>query len=183
MTISTKTYEQVALEDPDGNWELACGVLRQKPGMTLPHNSTIRRLSRMLYIQLDVDQFIVDPGLTRLHISTGSYYIPDLCVLPAEFERRLDINAPFRLEIYEDPLPLVVEVWSPSTGGYDVDTKLREYQLRDDAEIWRLHPHERTLTSWRRQADGSYTETVYRDGTIEPIALPGVLIAIPLLFR
>ena len=25
------------------------------------------------------------------------------------------------------------------------ETKLREYQLRGDAEIWRIHPYERTL--------------------------------------
>ena len=34
MVISAKTYEQVALEDGDEVWELACGILRKKPGMT-----------------------------------------------------------------------------------------------------------------------------------------------------
>jgi Uma2 family endonuclease len=44
------------------------------------------------------------------------------------------------LELYVEPLPLVVEVWSPSTGQYDVDEKLPEYQRRGDLEIWRFHP-------------------------------------------
>jgi Uma2 family endonuclease len=54
------------------------------------------------------------------------------------------------LEIYDEPLPLVAEVWSPSTGGYDVLAKLPEYRRRGDTEIWLLHPYERTLTAWRR---------------------------------
>ena len=64
-----------------------------------------------------------------------------------------------------------------------METKLRECQRRGDAEIWRLHPYERTLTTWRRQADGSYSETVYREGVVEPIALPGVRINLADLFE
>jgi Uma2 family endonuclease len=86
------------------------------------------------------------------------------------------------LAIIADPLPLVVEVWSPSTGGYDVDAKLPIYQQRGDLEIWRIHPFERTVTAWRRQANGSYTETIYREGILAPVALPGVSITLDELF-
>jgi len=61
-------------------------------------------------------------------------------------------------------------------GGYDVDAKLAVYQQRGDLEIWRIHPYERTLTSWRRQPDGSYEESIHRGGTISPVALTGVAI-------
>ena len=80
------------------------------------------------------------------------------------------------LAIFSDPLPLVVEIWSPSTGDYDVDAKLPVYQQRGDLEIWRIHPYERTLTSWWRQPDGSYQEALQRDDTITPVTLPGVII-------
>jgi Uma2 family endonuclease len=73
-------------------------------------------------------------------------------------------------------LPLIVEVWSPSTGDYDFDAKVPIYQQRGDLEIWCIHPYERTLTAWRRQPEGSYEETMYRDGTITPVALPAVTI-------
>lgn len=86
------------------------------------------------------------------------------------------------LEIYEGPLPLVVEAWSPSTAMYEVNSKIPEYQRRGDLESWRLHPFERTLTAWRRQPDGSYSETVYRGGVVEPVALPGVRINLDRLF-
>jgi Uma2 family endonuclease len=76
----------------------------------------------------------------------------------------------------------VVEVWSPSTGDYDVDAKLPVYQQRGDLEIWRIHPYERTLTAWRRQPNGSYQETIHREGVVKPAALPGVAIDLGPLF-
>jgi len=76
----------------------------------------------------------------------------------------------------------VVEVWSPSTGDYDVDAKLPEYHRRGDQEIWRIHPYERMLTAWRRQPDGSYTETVYTGGVVHPLAFPVVAIDLDTLF-
>jgi Uma2 family endonuclease len=87
------------------------------------------------------------------------------------------------LAIFSGPLPLVVEVWSSSTGDYDVDTKLPVYQERGDLEIWRIHPYARTLTSWQRQPDGSYQETIHRGGIVTPVALPGVAIDLETLFQ
>lgn len=118
------------------------------------------------------------------HCVRGSperYYIPDVFVVPMSLVRphrgRSDV-----LEVYEAPLPLVVEVWSPSTGDYDVDAKLPEYQRRGDLEMWRVQPYERTLTAWRRQAGGTYSETLYTAGTAQPVALPSVEIDLGSLF-
>ena len=184
--ISEATYERVALEDPEGQWELVCGRLRSKPGMTAEHGKVTRTLDRLLVLQLEAaaaGAFTVSAGTARLRISTGTYYIPDVCVIPYEFEQRKLREMPSRLEVYEEPMPLVVEVWSPSTGDYDVEEKLREYQRRGDVEIWRIHPYEHTLTAWRRQPDGGYEQTVYRGGSVQPAALPGVTIAIGRLFE
>ncbi len=90
---------------------------------------------------------------------------------------------PCSLDAYPDALPLVAEIGSPSTGGYDVSEKLRDYQSRGDLEIWRVHPYERTVTAWRRQSDGTYVETTYRDGVVRPTSLPGVVIALEALFE
>ena len=86
------------------------------------------------------------------------------------------------LEFYDAALPLVVEIWSPSTGGYDVNVKLAEYQRRGDAEIWLVHPYDRTVTAWRRQPEGTYAESLHTSGVIEPIALPGVRIDLDTFF-
>jgi Uma2 family endonuclease len=185
MPVSEGTYERVALEDPAGGWELVCGRLRSKPGMTIEHGQTIRSLDHLLVAQLEAAApgvYTVSAGTAKLRIPTSTYYVPDLCVLPLEFVRRKRRDLPGRLEVYDEPMPLVVEVWSPSTGEYDVEQKLRDYQLRGDAEIWRVHPYDKTLTAWRRRPDGGYDETVYRSGSVQPVALPGVTIELERLF-
>jgi len=180
MPVSEETFQQLALEDPN-QWELHCGSLRRKPTMTAEHNDLARLLHIQLVQQLDVGLFRVSLNIGHVRRSAEHYYIPDVFVIPIEL-----LRAQFgtrRLEAYVEPLPLVVEVWSPSTGEYDVESKLPEYQRRGDAEIWRLHPYERTLTAWRRQADGSYTETVVHGGTVKPVALPNVTIDLDPLFQ
>jgi Uma2 family endonuclease len=86
------------------------------------------------------------------------------------------------LEVFESALPLVVEVWSKSTGGYDVEEKLAEYQRRGDLEIWRIHPYEKTLTSWVRRDDGTYEQRIYTAGAVRCAALPGVTVDLSTLF-
>jgi Uma2 family endonuclease len=178
MPVSFETYQRVALEDPEGKWELVCGRLREKPPMTMKHNRTERRLLRSFMNQLDAEHWEI--GETRLRISTGTYYVPDLTVLPVSLVATLEDDV---FEVYETPVPLVVEIWSPSTGTFDVDTKLKEYQRRGDAEIWRIHPYEHTLTAWRLRADGSYTEEVFRGGIVRPVALPNVSIDLDVLLE
>ena len=183
MVISSQTYEQLALEDPDGFWELDSGRLRQKPGMTVEHNDVTSKLTRRLITQLDERDFRVDMNLARLRIPTGSFFIPDVAVIPQALVRWAKAQRSRRLEVYEEPVPLVVEVWSPSTGDYDVETKLQEYKRRGDAEIWRLHTYDKSLIARRLQPDGSYTETLYTGGTVTPVALPGVIIDLATLFE
>jgi Uma2 family endonuclease len=182
VVISQKTYEQVSLEDLHGNWELVDGNLRQKPKMTTEHNGVIWWLNRQLVRQLDPVGFQLSVNLARLLTPSGSYLIPDIFVLPHASVLRVRRERPGRLEWFEDPMPLVIEVWSPSTGAYDLHEKLALYQARQDAENWIIHPYERTLRAWRREADGSYTETAHTGGIISPVALPGVSIEMADLF-
>ena len=179
--VSEQTYRRLALRDPDGQWELHHGRLREKPGMTFAHNHLMFQLGVLLQQQLRRDEFVVGVNGGRVRRSAANYYIPDVFVAPANLtlplRDRMDL-----LEVYADPLPLVVEVWSPSTGDYDVDEKLAEYQQRGDLEVWRLHPYERTLTAWRRRPDGSYEETTHREGLVRPASLSNVAIDLDALF-
>jgi Uma2 family endonuclease len=138
-------------------------------------------LGRQLPMQLDPVEFRVRINAGHLRRSDRNYFIPDLFVLPVAYVGA-DRDRPDILEVYDRPLPLVVEVWSPSTGLYDVEHKFAEYRRRGDIEIWRLHPFERSLTAWRRQPDGSYTESTQTGGTIDPVALPGVTVDLDELF-
>jgi Uma2 family endonuclease len=183
-TVTYEEYEELALRELDQFWELHDGVLVRKPDelMTTRHNRVMDHLAWQLYRQLDHDLYEVRLNNARARRRSRFAYIPDVLVVPVALVRRNIAEQPTRLEAYEEPLPLVVEVWSPSTGGYDVNSKLPEYQRRGDLEVWRLHPIERTVTAWRRQADGSYIEVSYTGGVVDLHGLPGVAIDIDLLF-
>lgn len=181
MPISDKLYEQVALNDDDSHWELHCGRLIRKPAMTSAHNWVFREVGDLLREQLDRRAFVVAVDNAKLRVMGGTFFYPDVVVIPMEMVRE-KLREPRRFEVFEQPMPLVVEVWSPSTAEYDVDEKLPEYRRRGDLEIWRIHPYERTLTAWRRQPDGSYTETVYRSGSVSPTFLPNIVIDLGGLF-
>lgn len=178
--MSEQAYLGFVLSGVEGAWELHDGRLVEKPGMSWDHGRMVTRLISSFDQQLDPAEFVVFTEL-RVRRPAATIFLPDIMVVPISY------GEPFRgrpgtLAIFSDPLPLVVEVWSRSTGDYDVDTKLPVYQQRGDHEIWRIHPYEPTLTSWQRQPDGSYRETIHREGPIVPVALPEVTIDLDTLF-
>ena len=181
MPVSYEEYVRIVLDDSDHIWELVCGEPVKRPPMTTEHEDVTARLSRRLNEQLAESSYSVRANSGRLRIPSGNYRTPDVVVIPREFVRRLK-ERPGTFEIYAEPIPLVVEVWSPSTGRNDTDAKLHEYQERGDLEIWRIHPYERTLTAWVRQPDGSYTMSVYRGGAISPAFLSDMRIDLDSLF-
>jgi len=181
MTVTTRTYEEIALGEPDRKWELHRGKLREKPPMSVGHNQAQRFLTRELILQLDPAEYVVSVDASRVRRTELNYYIPDIFVIPVAYLEAYR-DRPRALEVYEDPLPLVIEVWSPSTGDYDVEEKLAEYQARGDLEIWRVHPFERTLTAWRRRPGGGYDVSVHHAGIVRPVALPGVGIDLDAVF-
>lgn len=181
MAISETTYRRIALEDGDNTWELVCGQLRRKPGMTMEHNEVAQTLGYIIHRQVKRTEFRVRSNSSRTRVSSGSYFVPDVFVVPTSLvQARAD--QPMTLEVYPEPLPFVAEVWSRSTGDYDVDAKLPEYRLRGDLEIWRVHPYEHTVTAWRRQPDGEYREHTYRAGRVPIESLPGVVVDLEELF-
>ncbi len=181
MAVSAQTFEAVVLEDTDGRWELHHGKLREKPPMSFGHNRSARELAYQLIPQLDHSKYEVFQNGGHLRAPNGNTYIPDIVVVPVALMSQFDLN-PARFEVYDDPMPFLTEAWSPKTGTYDFETKFPAYRLRGDAEIWRLHPFKRTLTTWRRQPNGEYVETVYQGGIIRLHALPQVTINIDALF-
>jgi Uma2 family endonuclease len=173
--ISEQAYRELALNDPDALWELWDGVLVEKPLMSMKHDNVSFYLAFALANQLDRGAYRVNVNGGKTRHTPRNYFIPDVVVIPAALQLPFE-DDPRAFNAFAEPLPLVVEVWSPSTGAYDVATKLRGYRERGDAEIWFIHPYERTLTAWRRQPDGTYREDLYRGGLISVVSLPGVTI-------
>jgi Uma2 family endonuclease len=181
MLVRDRLYEELARIDGENRFEVHRGKLREKPSMTFRHGHVSFYLGFQLGTQLDPSRYEVRVNHGRLRRPGITYYIPDVMVIPTAILGP-EIDRPDVLETYDVPLPFVAEVWSPSTGDYDVDEKIPEYKARGDLEIWRLHPFERTLTAWRRQPDGSYEETLYHSGLVQPTTLPGVTIDLDALF-
>jgi Uma2 family endonuclease len=177
--MSAQDYERFVMTSREGVWELHDGVLVEKPPVTWDHGRIIDRLARQLLPQLD-EEYEVRFNEGRVRKPDDTIFIPDLLVVPVAYG--WDFAGRPVLAIFAGPLPLVVEDWSPSTGGYDVDTKVLVYQQRGDLEIWRLHPLEKTLRNWVRQADGSYRESHFGEGIVPLSALPGVEVDLDRLF-
>jgi Uma2 family endonuclease len=177
--VSEETYRRLALDN--SRLELHRGQLREKPGMSVEHGHVMDDLLAEFYAQLDRGEYRLRAQHARLRVSSDTYYVPDVAVIPIAAEQALR-SQPSTLDAYNDSLPLVIEIWSPSTGGYDLNEKLVGYRHRGDFEIWYVHPYQRTLTAWRREPDGTYSQTTYRDGIAHPASLPGVAIDLETLF-
>ena len=179
--VSEETYRRLALAAVDAQLELHDGRLREKPGMSVEHGSIMVDLVLALGPQLDRSEYRLRANHAKLRRSPRHYYVPDVAVIPAALDLALR-DHPGALDAYSAPLPVVVEIWSPSTGDYDIEEKLPEYMARGDLEIWYLHLYERTLIASRRQPDGTYAETRYTHGSAPVLSLPGVEVDLDALF-
>lgn len=180
MAVSPATYEQVALEDSDATWEYVCGQLREKPGMTQEHNEVAFYLAHELAKQLDRGSFRVRSNAARLKTGQGNEYVPDVVVIAT---RSAAAQAGSRhLEQYTEPVPFVAEVWSPSTGVYDIDTKIPDYLARGDQVVWRLHPYEKSVRAWTRLPSGEYAVAEHSSGSVSIASLPEVVVELAQVF-
>lgn len=174
MTVSEAAYQRLVMQDRDHTWELVCGQLLRKPLMTMEHNYVPRRLARRFIFQLSEDAYVVSET-AKLRTPSGSYRNPDLAVIPIEYVERFRLQ-PGSFEVFDDAVPFVLEVWSESTGDYDVSRKLSEYQERGDAELWYAHPYAHTLAIYRRRLDGSYDQWQHSGGPTDIPSLGGIVI-------
>jgi len=148
--IDNETYCRLALERPDRKLESIDGRLREKPRGSYRHNQTGIEAAFLLMAQLDWSVFHVRVEAGRLHVPEATYYVPDAFVFPVAMAEGF-VGRDDLLEVYDRPVPLVVEVWCRLAGEDTIRRKLADYQARGDAEIWFLHPFARTLTAWRRR--------------------------------
>ena len=132
-TLSEQEYRELASSDPDRTWELWDGVLVEKPLMSVMHDDVAFQLGRLLQNQLDPRAYRVNVNGGKTRYTARNYYVPDVVVIPAALVLPLR-GDPGAFNVYAEPLPLVVEIWSRSTGDYDVAAMLPVYRTRGDLE-------------------------------------------------
>jgi Uma2 family endonuclease len=180
MKVSEQQYLQLVMDDPDSRWELIDGEPVCRPAMTSKHEDVTAYLGVYLAQQLDRREYRVRIAGSRVRYSGSNYFVPDVFVTPTSLVLpQEDVIVP---EVFREPLPLIVEVWSPSTGRRDLELKLQRYREQGHAEIWFINPFDRTLTAWRREAGGNYSETIIKGGAVQFFALPHVRIDLDQLF-
>jgi Uma2 family endonuclease len=179
--VGEAEYRELALMGENRRLELFRGHLREKPAVSVDHSYVAMNLVELLLKQLERDQYRVSLGQARLRVTSDTYYVPDVTVIPSALVQALRAT-PRMLDAYAEPMPLVVEIWSPSTGDHDLNVKLADYRQRGDQEIWYIHPYQRTITAWRRRQEQSYAESVYRTGTVRAESLPDFEFDVDVLF-
>ena len=122
MPVTEQTFEQLALEDDDTKWEMVCGKLREKPGMTQEHNSAARRLAMSLARQLDPD---ADSKSGRAPVTTErATPLPTSFPMSWSSQGRCSSSGEARgcWRSIRTLSPLSGRSLVASTGNYDVDT-------------------------------------------------------------
>ena len=107
--LIARTYEQIALDEPERRWELVDGELRAKPDMSVDHNYVMYELTRQLAIQLDPSRFQYRMNTALTHHSAENVFVPDVLVVPVALVDSF-VGRSSRFEVYAEPLPFVVEV-------------------------------------------------------------------------
>src|SRR3712207_2507812 len=116
--ISEQEYRELALNESDRLWELWDGVPREKPLMSMKHDNVSFLLGYLLQSQLDWQAFRVNVNGGKSRHSARSYFIPDVVVIPAACQVPFEDDSR-AFNAFAESLPLVVEIWSHSTGAYD----------------------------------------------------------------
>lgn len=192
MSLPLESFKAIAAARCDNRCELYEGELREKAPTSVGHNLAVRRLGHQLWVRLGEAAYEIAEQTGYLATPDGDAFVPDLMLIPNALTDALMVD-PKQLEIYTEPLPLVVEVvdrlqappnlTDPALDAVDADAKIPGYQRRGDAEIWRIDPFARIVTTWRRQLNGAYVESERITGALPLHALPGVTIDLDALFR
>jgi Uma2 family endonuclease len=138
--VSLAEYE--ALPDDGNRYELIDGVVYVSPAAVWLHQRVAARLQDLLVAAAPDDLAVVQtPGYQA---GERTLFVPDVVV-----SRDPAPGAKYVTE----PLPLAVEVLSPSSRKYDRVTKLAAYDRAGVGAYWIVDPDEPSLLVFEREGD------------------------------
>jgi Uma2 family endonuclease len=158
--------------------EIVHGESRIMPPALKKHNYLVRKLSKVLEVQLDDSEYEVHSqgnglGIERIPLT---YRIPDLMVFRAESLRRDSAetagNDPY---IWTAP-ELIVECLSPSNRKGSIQELLADYARIAVPEVWLLDPKQPQFSSYRYDSGALNQRLTTECGTVSPVLLANVTV-------
>ena len=180
--VKTYTLDEFwALPDPPDHskLELIAGVLYMSPPPEYTHDNIVKRLNRLIILELARLQNKGSVYAPRAAIWTSdrTYLEPDLFYLSAETEARLD---PKRRTTAD----LVIEVISPGSAIYDRNTKADTYAALGVEELWLVDEIKETVEVRNLRGDRYGEGELFTKGDqLTSIVAPAMLIRITDIFE
>jgi Uma2 family endonuclease len=180
--VKTYTLEEFwALPDPPdrSKLELIAGVLYMSPPPEHTHDNVVKRLNRLLILELARlgNKGSIYAPRAAIWTSDRTYLEPDLFYLSAETESRLDPK-------HRTTADLVIEVISPGSAIYDRNTKADTYAALGVKELWLVDETAETVEvrslTGNRYGDG---RVFARGVRLESVLTPELTIAINNIFE
>lgn len=159
--------EYFALGETRERYELVDGVVLMSPSPTPQHQNLIGRIYRLIAAYLD-DNPIGQVFLQLdVHLGTGPrggdlVYRPDVMFLSHEKAARVGDR------VAETP-DLIVEVVSPSSRRFDLETKKDDYERAGVAEYWIIDPEQEQCLFYRLSDTGYAAASLAPDSYESPV--------------
>ncbi len=180
--VKTYTLDEFwALPDPPDHskLELIAGVLYMSPPPEYIHDNVVRRLIRLLTLELARIGNRGSLYVPRAAIWTSdrTYLEPDLFYVSAETEARLDPE-------HRTTADLVIEVISPGSAIYDRNTKADTYAALGVNELWLADEVAETVEVRTLRGDRYDEGRVFAIGDqLTSSLFPGLTVAVTNLFK
>lgn len=180
--VKTYTLEEFwQLPDPPdrSKLELIAGVLYMSPPPDYTHDNIVKRLNRLLILELArlSNRGSVYAPRAAIWTSDRTYLEPDLFHLSAETEARLDPK-------HRTTADLVIEVISPGSAIYDRNTKADTYAALGVKELWLIDETEETVEV-RSLAGSRYAEgtIMTKRDQLKSVVISGLIIEVTQIFQ
>jgi len=162
--------EYLALPDDGYQYELIDGVVLMSPSPDFGHPNTRAELLTLLRNYLRGRGLGVAVADTDVTLDGDVVYRPDILFVRAA-------NIPPGTRRLDQRPDLVVEVLSPGTQVYDLNTKRRDYQRAGIPEYWIVDYANRSIR-FLRLKDGRYEDVTPSGGEFQSAAVPGFMLRI-----
>lgn len=157
--------DYLALPDDGFRYELVHGVVVMTPSPEFDHQDVRGEIEYQLRAHVHRTRCGWVGSEVDVRLSARLVYRPDLLFINGKSHPR----RPKRIDF---PPDLVVEVLSPSTTAFDLETKRTDYEGKGVLEYWIVDPKDGAITFFRLER-GRYLEVKPVRGKFASKAVPG----------